>query len=98
MSTPGTSSAARSHPTAAGASSATGSQVQAARASPPVSHVAVARLGSSDSATAGTEDVLVDDDVQVGSKRKIKSAVWLEFDRVKINEVWKAKCQWCRNC
>ena len=38
----------------------------------------------------------IDDDVCVGSKRKLKSAVWLEFDRIQLNGVWKAKCQWCK--
>ncbi|CAN1154412.1 Putative AC transposase [Linum perenne] len=27
---------------------------------------------------------------------KRKSHVWLHFERVKINEVWKAKCNYCR--
>jgi len=93
MSTPGTSLAAGSQAAAAGASSAAGSQVQAAGASPPVTCVSAAALTGagpsdsgappSDSATAGTEDVIeIDDDVHVGSKKKLKSKVWLEFDRV----------------
>ena len=57
----------------------------------------------SDSATVagpggpGTEDVIeIEDDVCVGSKRKLKSTVLLEFDRVQLNGVWKAQCQWCK--
>jgi hypothetical protein len=50
-----------------------------------------------DSVAQGTDEVIqIDDDVPVGSKRKLKSEVWLEFDRVQLNGVWKAKCQWCK--
>uniref|UniRef100_A0A0A9C7W5 BED-type domain-containing protein n=1 Tax=Arundo donax TaxID=35708 RepID=A0A0A9C7W5_ARUDO len=37
-------------------------------------------------------DIVVDDKFGVGSKRKLKSAVWDEFERV---DNWKAKCIWC---
>ena len=43
----------------------------------------------------GDED---DDEVEVeenGRKRKLKSAVWSEFKRVKVGDVWKAKCNYC---
>eukprot|EP00267_Zea_mays_P041645 XP_020393563.1 zinc finger BED domain-containing protein RICESLEEPER 1-like [Zea mays] len=39
-----------------------------------------------------------DDEVEVeenGRKRKLKSAVWSEFKRVKVGDVWKAKCNYC---
>jgi hypothetical protein len=41
----------------------------------------------------GDED---DDEVEEnGRKRKLKSAVWSEFKRVKVGDVWKAKCNYC---
>ncbi|KAJ1266540.1 hypothetical protein BS78_08G159600, partial [Paspalum vaginatum] len=59
----------------------------------------------SDSAQAGTtgteEPIEIDDDVPAGSKRgqrgpKLKSKVWKEFTRIKINGVWIARCDWCK--
>nr|TKW24104.1 hypothetical protein SEVIR_3G031050v2 [Setaria viridis] len=51
----------------------------------------------SDSTTPGTEDVIkIEDDVAVGSQRKLKSEVWKEFDRIRLNGNWKAKCIWCK--
>ncbi|RCV07200.1 hypothetical protein SETIT_1G225700v2 [Setaria italica] len=48
-------------------------------------------------AAPGTEDVIeIEDNVAVGSKRKLKSEVWKEFDRIKLNGNWKAKCIWCK--
>ena len=38
---------------------------------------------------------MIDDSVDVGYKRKLKSAVWDEFGRVKVRDEWKAKCMWC---
>ena len=49
-----------------------------------------------DSATAGTNVVEVEDDVPVGSKRKLRSEVWKEFDLINVSGIWKAKCQWCK--
>jgi hypothetical protein len=52
-----------------------------------------------DSATVGNADidvVEVEDDDPVGCKRKLRSAVWLDFDLVKVNGLWKAKCKWCK--
>ena len=44
-----------------------------------------------------TDDVCkIEDDVTVGSKRKLKSSIWQDFDRIKINNAWKAKCTWCK--
>jgi hypothetical protein len=40
--------------------------------------------------------VEVEDDDPVGCKRKLRSAVWLDFDLVKVNGLWKAKCKWCK--
>jgi hypothetical protein len=43
----------------------------------------------------GDED---DDEVEVeenGRKTKLKSAVWSEFKRVKVGDVWKVKCNYC---
>jgi len=41
----------------------------------------------------GDED---DEEVEEnGRKRKLKSAVWSEFKRVKVGDVWKAKCNYC---
>jgi hypothetical protein len=31
--------------------------------------------------------IQIDDDVPVGSKRKLKSEVWFDFDRVQLNGV-----------
>jgi hypothetical protein len=32
-----------------------------------------------------------------GVRRKLKSVVWDEFQRVLFNGKWKAECQWCHN-
>jgi len=105
MSTPGTSG---SQAPASVSASATASQPQAgapvAASSRPCTRARVAAASASappqsDSAAAGTEDVIeIDDDVAVGSKRKpkLKSWVWQEMDRIEINGVWKAKCKWCK--
>lgn len=51
---------------------------------------------SSDFRSVGNTDVLeVEDDVPVGSKRKLRSEVWEEFDLINVNGVWKAECHWC---
>jgi hypothetical protein len=111
MSTPGTNGSAAATATARASSAAGGGGSQAAGVTRPVTRARLAAItGGSDSvapppdsATAagpggqGTEDVIeIEDDVVVGSKRKLKSAVWLEFDRIQLNGVWKAKCQWCK--
>ena len=96
MSTPGTSS---SHAPTTGV--AIGSQVETEAAAGPRTRArAAAAAPPSDLATA-TGDVLeIEDDVVVGSKRKrgpkLKSKVWLEFDTIELNGVWKAKCKWCK--
>jgi hypothetical protein len=41
------------------------------------------------------EDDEDDDDVEAGSKRKLTSAVWKEFKRVKFNGKIRAKCNYC---
>jgi len=38
----------------------------------------------------------VEDDVPVGSKRKLRSEVWEEFDLINVDGIWKAKCHWCK--
>jgi hypothetical protein len=40
--------------------------------------------------------VLIDDDVPVGGKRKLKSDVWLEFEDVIVGGKKKAECKWCK--
>ncbi len=41
--------------------------------------------------------VIDDDDVPaVGTKRKLKSDVWLEFEQVTVAGNLKAKCNWCK--
>ena len=40
-------------------------------------------------------DVAVDDDVDVGYKRKLRSAVWDELERVKRGNDWFAICRRC---
>ncbi|TVU45774.1 hypothetical protein EJB05_05276, partial [Eragrostis curvula] len=32
----------------------------------------------------------------VGWKTKLKSAVWKEFEKIKVEDGWKGKCRWCR--
>ena len=53
----------------------------------------------SEAATAtdeqGTDVIEIEDDVVVGSKRKLKSAVWEDFDKICVNGKWKARCKWC---
>ena len=47
----------------------------------------------------GTDNVVVageDANVTVGSKRKLKSDVWLEFEQVTVGGKLKAKCNWCK--
>jgi hypothetical protein len=41
------------------------------------------------------EDDEDEDDVEAGSKRKLTSAVWQEFKRVKFNGQVRAKCKYC---
>jgi hypothetical protein len=38
----------------------------------------------------------IDNDVPVGGKRKLKSAVWQEFEQVIISGIKKAQCNWCK--
>jgi len=49
---------------------------------------------------AGTNVVEIDDDVEVGEKRKVgpklKSKVWEDFDKIKVSGKWKAQCHWCK--
>jgi hypothetical protein len=40
--------------------------------------------------------VLIDDEVPVGGKRKLKSDVWLEFEDVIVGGKKKAECKWCK--
>ena len=66
----------------------------------PQTHARVAASSvtpPSDYGTVGSTDVLeVEDDVPVGSKRKLRSEVWKEFDLINVNGIWKAKCHWCK--
>ena len=41
------------------------------------------------------EEIEEDDGVAAGSKRKLTSAVWKEFKRVKCNGIVQAKCIYC---
>jgi hypothetical protein len=43
-----------------------------------------------------TDVIEIDDDVRVGSKRKLKSDVWNDFDKEQIGGTWKAVCKWCK--
>jgi len=62
-------------------------------ATPPFGSAALA----TDSTTIGNYDVVeVEDDVRVGSKRKLRSEVWKDFDLINVSGVWKAKCKWCK--
>jgi hypothetical protein len=45
--------------------------------------------------TTNNDAVEIDEDVRVGSKRKLKSDVWQDFERVCVDGTWKAKCNWC---
>ena len=71
----------------------THSRLTANSAAPPSDSAAP----TTDSATLGNNDVVeVEDDVRVGSKRKLRSEVWKEFDLINVNGIWKAKCHWCK--
>ena len=71
----------------------THSRFTANSAAPPSNSTALA----TDSATLGNNDVVeVEDDVPVGSKRKLRSEVWKDFDLINVSGVWKAKCKWCK--
>jgi len=92
MSAPGASSGSQA---AAAASQSVGSRprLTANSAAPPSDSAALA----TDSATLGNNDVVeVEDDVPVGSKRKLRSEVWKDFDLINVSGVWKAKCKWCK--
>ncbi|KAF8672904.1 hypothetical protein HU200_049147 [Digitaria exilis] len=58
-----------------------------------------AATGEPTQETQGTDVVEVDsgddDHVIVGSKRRLKSAVWQDFEKVKVKGEWKAICNWC---
>jgi len=92
MSAPGASSGSQA---AAAASQSVGSRprLTANSAAPPSDSAAPA----TDSATLGNNSVVeVEDDVPVGSKRKLRSEVWKDFDLINVSGVWKAKCKWCK--
>jgi hypothetical protein len=36
--------------------------------------------------------VEIEDDVDVGNKRKLKSVVWQDFKKIRVGDVWKAQC------
>jgi hypothetical protein len=42
-----------------------------------------------------SSDVVEDNRFCVGSKMKLKSPVWNEIERVKVEDEWKGKCRWC---
>ena len=96
MSAPGASSGSQA---ATAASQSMGSHPQTrscltANSAPPPSDSAAP---ATDSATLGNNDVVeVEDDVPVGSKRKLRSEVWKDFDLINVSGVWKAKCKWCK--
>ena len=83
---------------APGASS--GSQAATAASQSVGSHprlTANSAAPATDSATLGNNSVVeVEDDVPVGSKRKLRSEVWKDFDLINVSGVWKAKCKWCK--
>jgi len=59
--------------------------------------VAGSAAPTTDSATVGNTDVVeVEDNVPVGSKRKLRSEVWKDFDLINVKGVWKARCIWCK--
>jgi len=92
MSAPGASSGSQA---AAAASQSVGSRprLTANSAAPPSDSAAPA----TDSTTLGNNSVVeVEDDVPVGSKRKLRSEVWKDFDLINVSGVWKAKCKWCK--
>jgi len=92
MSAPGASSGSQA---AAAASQSVGSRprLTANSAAPPSDSAAPA----TDSATLGNNSVVeVEDDVPVGSKRKLRSEVWKDFDLINVSGVSKAKCKWCK--
>jgi hypothetical protein len=38
---------------------------------------------------------VAEDNRCVGSKMKLKSPVWNEIERVKVEDEWKGRCRWC---
>jgi hypothetical protein len=40
--------------------------------------------------------VEVEEDAPVGVKRKLRAVVWNDFDLIKVNGVYKARCKWCK--
>lgn len=46
--------------------------------------------------TADTDVIEIEDEVPVGSKRRLKSNVWNDFDKIGEGRTAKAKCKWCK--
>ncbi|RLM98502.1 hypothetical protein C2845_PM06G28840 [Panicum miliaceum] len=93
MSTPGASSGSQ----AAAASQSVGSRPQTRPRPAPTANSATPPSDSAapatDFAIVGNTDVVeVEDDVPVGSKRKLRSKVWKDFDLINVRGFWKAKC------
>jgi hypothetical protein len=68
--------------------------------STPASSAAEAQPAAPQDQQQGTTPVIIDDethnDVSVGGKRKLKSDVWLEFEKVTVSGKVKAECKWCK--
>jgi len=93
MSAPSASSGSQAAAAAASQSVGSRPRLTANSAAPPSDSAAPA----TDSATLGNNSVVeVEDDVPVGSKRKLRSEVWKDFDLINVSGVWKAKCKWCK--
>jgi hypothetical protein len=65
----------------------------------PTPSSSAAAAGTPTPIDGGTDNVVVageDGNVTVGSKRKLKSDVWLEFEQVTVGGKLKAECNWCK--
>jgi hypothetical protein len=93
MSTPGATSGSQ----AAAASQSVGSCPPSCPR--PAANSATPRSNSSAPAraTVGNTDVVeIQEDVVVGTKRKLRSEVWEDFDLIYVKGVPKARCSWCK--
>jgi hypothetical protein len=81
------------------ASATTPTSVGVATDTPTPSLSAAGGGGTPTPIDGGIDNVVVageDDNIIVGSKRKLKSDVWLEFEQVTVGGKLKAKCNWCK--
>ncbi|KAF8697171.1 hypothetical protein HU200_036169 [Digitaria exilis] len=101
MSTPGDSgSGARLSADGGRGSSSRAPTPSSAPSDVPALEAAPTPTGTDGQGPQGTDtDVIeIDDDVKVrvGSKRRLKSDVWNDFDKIEVGGIQKAECKWCK--